>query len=218
MTAAEKVAPPRAPLSDADRHRLLRDAAEAVFLRDGYAAATMDEVARRAGMSKRTLYQVFPSKAALFVAVLDDHVAPLHIDVAVEAEPDVAKALTAMLLMAARQLLTPRANGIFRLILAEMPRSPDLAGAFHRAKLGRGASSLERRIEAEMAKGRLRGSDPKAAADMLFSMVVTSLAIEMMLGLRETPDDAEITRRVRTAVDIFLHGAAAEGATLGPAA
>lgn len=215
MTAAEKVAPPRAPLSDADRHRLLRDAAEAVFLRDGYAAATMDEVARRAGMSKRTLYQVFPSKAALFVAVLEDYAAPMHIDVAFEEEPDVAKALTAILLAVARQLLTPRANGIFRLILAEMPRSPDLAGAFHRAKLGRGASSLERRIEAEMAKGRLRGSDPKAAADMLFSMVVTCLAIEVMLGLRDTPDDAEIAGRVRGAVEIFLHGAAAGGASPG---
>nr|WP_281417238.1 TetR/AcrR family transcriptional regulator [Plastoroseomonas hellenica] len=193
----------------------MRDAAEAVFLRDGYAAATMDEVARRAGMSKRTLYQVFPSKAALFVAVLEDYAAPMHIDVAIEAEPDVGKALTALLLAVARQLLTPRANGIFRLILAEMPRSPDLAGAFHRAKLGRGASSLERRIEAEMTKGRLRGTDPKVAADMLFSMVVTSLAIEVMLGLRDTPDDAEITGRVREAVEIFLRGAAAGGPSGG---
>lgn len=212
MTAAEKVAPPRAPLSDPNRHRVLRDAAEAVFLRDGYAAATMDEVARRAGMSKRTLYQVFSSKAALFEAVLEDYRAPMHIDVAVEAEPDVAAALTAILMAAARQLLTPRAIGIFRLILAEMPRSPELAGAFHRAKLGRGATPLERRIEAEMEKGRLRGSDPRVAADMLFSMVILSLSVEVMLGLRELPDDAEIARRVRTAVEMFLRGAMAGNA------
>lgn len=189
----------------------LRDAAEAVFLRDGYAAATMDAVARRAGMSETALHRIFPSKAALLMAVLDDYAAPMHIDLAIEAEPDAAKALAAILLAAARPLLTPRANGICRLLLVEMPRSPELAGAMHRALLGRGSSALERRIEAEMAQGRLRGSDPMAAAGMLFSMVVTSVSIGTLLGLRDLPDDAEVARHVRVAVEIFLHGTARQG-------
>ncbi len=92
---AEPIA--RRRLSDEDRCRLLREAAAEVFLRDGYAAAHMDEVARGAGMSKRTLYQHYPSKAALFEAVMDDGLAPFHLDMALEHHPDLATALRGML-------------------------------------------------------------------------------------------------------------------------
>ena len=67
----------RRRLSETDRCRLLREAAGEVFLRDGYAAAHMDEVARGAGMSKRTLYQHYASKAALFEVVMEDWLAPM---------------------------------------------------------------------------------------------------------------------------------------------
>lgn len=215
MSAVVKCAAPRISASDAERCRLVRDTAEAVFLRDGYAAATMDEVARRAGMSKRTLYQLFPSKAALFEAVMEDYLAPFHIDIAIEAEPDIAKALTAILDVAGRHLLAPRRSGIFRLIVAEVHRYPELADAFHRAGPGRGASSLERRIAAEMEKGTLRASDPEAAASMLFAMAIGSVHIKMLLGLCAPPDDAAITGRIRDAVTIFLSGAATDRGTHG---
>lgn len=196
----------RALLPNAGRHHALRDAAVTMFLRNGYAATTMDVIASRAGVSREALHRVFPSKAALFMAVLDHHLAPTHVDAAIEAEPDAAKALTAILLVIARPLLTAGANNILRLLLSELPLCPDLARAFHCWKLGQGASFLKRRIEAEMARGRLRGSDPMLAADMLLSMVAASISVETMLGLRDVPDDAEIARSVQAAVELFLHG------------
>jgi AcrR family transcriptional regulator len=190
-----------------------RAAAASVFVQMGYGAATMDDVARAAGMSKRTLYQLFPSKAALLEAVVEDHVAPLHIDTGLEDELDLETALVGMLGTAARHLLSPTQLGIFRLITTEVHRSPELAEAFHRAGPGRGEVAIERRLAREVGAGRLRLSSPETAGHMLFSLVIAPTQIATLLGVhgpigrREPPDEAEIDRRVREAVSVFLRGA-----------
>ena len=123
----------RRRLSDADRTRLLRESAADVFLRDGYAAARMDEVARGAGMSKRTLYQHYPSKAALFEAVMEDCLAPCVMDMAMEHHPDLSTALRGMLAPVISHLVEPRQVEVIRVVVAEVKRSPELADAFYRA-------------------------------------------------------------------------------------
>lgn len=202
-------AAPRRRLPEADRCRLLLDAATEVFLRDGYADAHMDEVARAAGMSKRTLYQHYPSKQALFEEVMRDCLAPIGLDEEMERHPDLPTALRGMLESVMRQLFEPRQVAIFRLVIAEVNRSPELAGAFHRAGPGRGAGSLERRLAAEMAQGRLRLSDAREASRMLYGMAIGAAHMFLLLGLPGPPPDAEMSRTVAQAVETFLHGAAA---------
>lgn len=199
-------APPRRRLTEADRLRLLREAAETVFLRDGYAAARMDDVAHQACMSKRTLYQLYPSKAALFEAVMQDCLGPLHLDPALDTEPDLARALQGMLVCLTRHLFEPRQVAIFRLIIAEVKRSPELADAFHRAGPGRGAGAIEIRLAAEMAAGRLRLSDANQGARMLFGLALSASHIFLLLGLNGPPTLAEMERMAADAVSIFLHG------------
>lgn len=206
---AEPIA--RRRLSDADRCRLLREAAAEVFLRDGYAAARMDDVARGAGMSKRTLYQHYPSKAALFEAVMEDCLAPFGVDMALEHHPDLATALGGMLESLIRYLFEPRQVAIFRLVIAEVKRSPELAEAFHRAGPGRGAGSLERRLAMEIEQGRLRLADATAAARKLFGMATGAAHMFLLLGLGEAPGRVEVARQAADAVDIFLHGALVTG-------
>jgi AcrR family transcriptional regulator len=55
------------------RRRQLLTAAQAVFVAQGYHAAAMDDIAERAGVSKPVLYQHFPSKLELYLALLDQH-------------------------------------------------------------------------------------------------------------------------------------------------
>ena len=62
---------PRMPRSE--RRAQLLDAAQAVFVQSGYHAAAMDEIAERAGVSKPVLYQHFPGKLDLYLALLDTH-------------------------------------------------------------------------------------------------------------------------------------------------
>lgn len=191
------------------RRQRLCDAAAGVFLRDGYAGGSMDEVARTAGMSKRTLYQVFPSKAALFEATVAAALVPVALDA--EREPDLRRALTGILAAAARHLLAARQIGIFQLVIAERQRSPELAAATHRVLANRGASALERRLVHETERGRLRLRDPAMAARMLYGMVLGSAQIRLLLGLRDAVDEAEITILADEAVRIFLDGAVGQG-------
>ncbi|WP_198376107.1 TetR/AcrR family transcriptional regulator [Neoroseomonas rubea] len=193
---------------DATRRQRLCEAAAGVFLRDGYAAANMDDVARAAGMSKRTLYQVFPSKAALFEATIAATLVPIALDTELERDPDLRRALTGILRAAAAHLLSERQIGIFRLVIGERHCSPELAAATHRVLTSRGASALERRLAAEADAGRLRLSDPAMAARMLYGMVLGSPQMRLLLGVRDPLEPIEIAVLAEAAVGLFLDGAA----------
>jgi AcrR family transcriptional regulator len=203
-------------MPSAERRQRLRDAAAEVFLRDGYQAASMDEVARTAGMSKRTLYQVFPSKAVLFEETIASVLAPIALDAAAEREPDLRRALSGILVAAAQHLLAERQIGIFRLVIGERHRAPELAEATLRVLTSRGASALERRLTAEAQAGRLHLDRPAAAARMLYGMVLGSAQIRLLLGVLRPPDLAEIKALAREAVAIFLDGALAGASEVQP--
>ncbi len=71
MTSTHTARGQRMPRSE--RRAQLLDAAQAVFVQSGYHAAAMDEIADRAGVSKPVLYQHFPGKLELYLALLDKH-------------------------------------------------------------------------------------------------------------------------------------------------
>ena len=72
--SADPQAPPRGTrLPRSARRKQLLTAAQAVFVKQGYHAAAMDDIAERAGVSKPVLYQHFPGKLDLYLALLDQH-------------------------------------------------------------------------------------------------------------------------------------------------
>ncbi|HVA59379.1 MAG TPA: TetR/AcrR family transcriptional regulator [Mycobacteriales bacterium] len=77
MTSGSQ-ARPRSRLSRSARRTQLLGAAQEVFVANGYHAAAMDDIAERAGVSKPVLYQHFPGKLELYLALLDQHVASLE--------------------------------------------------------------------------------------------------------------------------------------------
>ncbi|MEI6160126.1 MAG: TetR/AcrR family transcriptional regulator [Roseococcus sp.] len=215
MATWPRARPGRSPMPEEERRQAICEAAAVVFIRDGYTAASMDDVARGAAMSKRTLYRFFASKAALFEATISDSLAPMHLDPAVEREPDMEMALTGILEASGRHLLTLRPTGIFRLVIAEVGRSPELAESFHRVLVTRGASALQRLIATGMGNGRLKPGDADATARMLYGMAFGSTQIRLLLGVRSVPTPEEIAALARDAVAIFLHGARRLGAWSG---
>ena len=196
---------------EARRHALMEAAAN-VFMRDGYAAARMDKVAQEAGMSKRTLYRLFTSKAALFEAAIHDSLVPAQLDLDLGPETDLRAALAAMLEAAGRHLLALRPTGIFRLVIAEQARSPELAESFHRVLVRRGSTALQRLIAMEMARGRLKPGNADAIGRMLYGMAFGSTQIRLLLGLRTMPPPEEIAALAREAVEVFLNGMRSEEA------
>ena len=74
LTAPSDARPRSTRLPRHERRRQLLDAALEVFVSQGYHAAAMDEIAERAGVSKPVLYQHFPGKLDLYLALLDQSV------------------------------------------------------------------------------------------------------------------------------------------------
>lgn len=195
-------------ISEDERRRRLIAVAEKVFVEQGYGAASMDEIAQDAGMSKKTLYQLFDTKEALFAAVITDRMRALGegAEEAAGARP-LKEAVVEYLCEAARFILSPRHVALFRVLIGEAWRAPGMARAFDNACAGRGKSVLARWLAQEVEAGRLELDDPVQAAGMLFGMVVGEPHHRMLMGEGRPPSRAAIERRVRKAVDIFLQGA-----------
>ena len=212
VSLTERPARPRGrprQLSEVERRHRLFDAAERVFLESGYGAATMDDVANRAGMSKKTLYEVFTTKEALFTALIADRIdtmiTPAEKDWGKRPPADV---LRSVLRQFALFVLSPRQMAMSRLMAAEGERYPELAQAFHRVSPGCGKAALVRWLTLQRDHGRLRLADPEEAAGMLFGMAIGEPHMKLMLGLKRRPSKAVLERRIKRAVDIFLKGTA----------
>ena len=116
------------------RRAQILDAATKVFVENGYGAATIDLVVSRAGASKATVYSFFGGKEGLFTAIIEEraerilaalpHVGIDHVDV--------RTTLTEIGRRYMRVAMSPEAIGLYRLILAEGVRFPELARTFYR--------------------------------------------------------------------------------------
>lgn len=186
----------------------LLDAAQQVFVDHGYARATMDAIARAAGVTRKTLYARWPNKAEVMREVvnrlLDAALAPSGAAASQAAPADPRR----LLLEVGRELgevsSSPQVAGLNRLILAEAARLPELARLFvdlyERAidKVGAVLTLLR-------AQGHLPGiTDLRAAATLFIEMTASVPRLRAMLGL--PPARAQLDAQVRVAVDLFIAG------------
>ena len=197
---------------DATRRERVVAAAEHVFVEEGYSAASMDDIARRAGMSKKTIYQVFETKDALFAAVIDSRKAELAAMIEGEGAdasrpPD--EVLRAFLRRIAGFVLAPRQAALYRLVVAESQRAPELANAFHREGSTKACSALTEWLALQHERGVLNVPDPASAGKMLFHMAISELQMRLLIGACAEPDPGAIDERVDYAVRLFLDGARA---------
>lgn len=206
-------APPR-PSRDEKRETILKIAYEA-FLADGYAATSMSSIAAKVGGSKATLYNYFPSKQDLFVAVIDEkcqEVQALLIDL----ELDPADFRTALIHMGEgllRMVLSDSRIATFRLITAETGRFPELGQAFYQSGPLQSQQRLSRFFERAIADGKLTPGDTFAMAGRFFSLVKGELHHRRLWGVMAYPDNAEIEAHVDEAVRIFLEAYGTEPAS-----
>lgn len=201
--------------SSARKRDAILDAAQAVFLRDGFANANMDDLTDRAGVSKQTVYAHFGNKEALFVAVVERMTAEasdrVHLEVP---DPESAEQLPDYLRGYGRKqldiVLAPDLLALRRLVIGESSRFRDLAHAFWQSGPRRAMSEIARRFARLAERGWLDTPDPAAAARTFNWLVMGApLNAAMMLGDAAIPDAAERSALVDEAVRVFLaaHGA-----------
>lgn len=187
------------------RRGLVLDAAAQVFLSHGYAAATMSAIAVEARMSKKTLYQVFPSKLSLFDALIEDRIFqfPVTADTRGCCQEE---ALTRVLLGISDNMLRPEATGLIRLVMTDGQASPELATAFERLKMGSKLNALEMWLRCEMTAGSLPECDVRETSRMLFGMTVAEPVLRALCRAPPMENEKPAPQRIREAVHIFLLG------------
>lgn len=182
------------------------EAALRVFSEHGYARASMDAVARTAGISRKTLYARYANKAEVLTAVIDQllerSLGPSPPTAQSASHDDPRQALLALSRELANLSSSGTVAGLNRLILAEAPHVPVLARLF--------ADIYERAIEAVSAvlvslrdAGHLQGlDDVRLAATMFIEMSASVPRLRAMLGQPMSP--AQVDAQAHAAVDLFM--------------
>lgn len=188
---------------DVRKSEAILDAASEVMSERGL-GATVEEIARRAGVSKQTVYNHFGGREEIVRALAERRssavAAPLDLPGAAE-DPETA------LYGFARSLLetvgAARHAEVMRLTILHAAEHRDLAEIIFEA----GPRASRRRLAAFLAEerraGRMRVDDPELAADMFAGMVLGSLQLKGLLGLGAA-GEAEIERRARACASAFM--------------
>ncbi|MBA3672689.1 MAG: TetR/AcrR family transcriptional regulator [Gemmatimonadaceae bacterium] len=175
MTSASILPEPRWRRLPEERPRQILDAALAVFAERGLAAARLEDIARRAGLSKGTIYLYFPNKEELFREVIRGSVIA-YIETAeteLRVERDPAEELLAWMRGYWGWLRSPVFPAVHRLVSSEAAAFPDLAWFYTSEVIERAQRITCRIIERCMDAGIFRRMDPLVAARMLSSIFVT---------------------------------------------
>jgi AcrR family transcriptional regulator len=203
QTKPAGVGRPRQMLEDERRAKLISAAAE-LFLRKGYHATTVEDVARCASMSKKTVYQVFSGKSGLLDALLTDWFAPYTIPINSDGRSP-KDVLTDVLSRQVNFALTERQVAMLRLLIAETSCSEDIVSALERQGLGRGKGALEQWLAAQAALGVLKIDNAEEASSMLFFTAAGDFLMGLLLRIRPRPTAEEVNARVEQTVAAFIY-------------
>lgn len=189
-----------------DRRDAILDVAYASFLEQGYAATTMSGIAATIGGSKATLWSYFPSKEALFAAVLDRATAVYRAQMSslLHVCGDPTRTLRTFCNSFIARVTSPEAIALYRLAHAEAGRFPEMGEIFYDRAPRTIQGLLGDFLAAAMERGLLRRDDPIRAAKALISLCLSGSHQRLLLGrLTEMTADM-IAADADAALDIFL--------------
>jgi AcrR family transcriptional regulator len=156
------------------RPQELLDAAMALFIERGYAATRLDDVARRAGVVKGTIYLYYADKLALFTAVVEQVIAPLigederWLIEGVPAEAPPFERLWLLLQRWGERLFHTPLGGLAKLVMSEARNFPEMAAVYHRRVIHPAMALVARIIVEGQAQGAFAAAlDPQVVARLV---------------------------------------------------
>ncbi|NUR25536.1 MAG: TetR/AcrR family transcriptional regulator [Catenulispora sp.] len=197
----------------ARKRQAILQAATTLFLRDGYAATSMDQVAAAAAVSKQTVYKQFADKQSLFRAIVtgtveevSDPVAHQVADLSRSTDPEADLHALARALL--DQVIQPQVTQLRRLVIAEAGRFPELGRLFYERGPGRTVEALATAFGALADRGVLHLDDARdahAAAEHFNWLVISTPMNQVMLcGEAGWPAPADLDRHADAGVRTFL--------------
>ena len=193
---------------DDETRQIIYEAARHEFAANGYAATSTETVARRAGVSTKTLYRLVPNKSALFEAMVSDRLEqiPVRLQPAGADDADIEDGLNAALMACADLALDPEVVALQRIILQETSQFPDLAATFYNNGIVRTAAALSSWLRPQVKRGLIELDNVEEAAGMLIGMVASAPQRAAIFGGMKLPSRARIKARVRSCAALFLRG------------
>lgn len=192
--------------SDEVQRGAIADAAKRLFLEKGYGSATTDDLTARCKISKQTLYRLFPSKAALFAAVVTAHKPSwLDFNAAYDEQP-----LEEALARIFRIDISPDADqerlAFVRLVVTEGQSSPELTEILRENGSNVSRTELAQWLTRQAAQGRILADDAESMARMLMDMIFGAIILKGV-GELEWPGSIDRQAHIRRCIAIFLNGA-----------
>jgi len=191
---------PRAPGQiDESKTEALLDAASALISEQG-ANVSMEAIARRAGVSKQTLYNRFPSRVEIARALAARRADALTQTLKSGDDPETVLVAYATGLL--EKILLDESTTALRNVALIAPQAPGLAAAVYEAGPAEGLRRLSEWLAEQTRAGRLNTPDPDAAAEMLAGMILGHGHLRAVLGIPRP--DLDVPTRAREAARRFL--------------
>jgi TetR/AcrR family transcriptional regulator of autoinduction and epiphytic fitness len=187
------------------KREAITSAATELFLDRGYDGTSLARIAEAAGVSKSTLFKQFPTKAALFEAIVTESWQRDADEGAARPQAgNLRSGLTAIGHRYADLMGRPRMTGLFRIVIAELPRFPELGRMqFQLGKLPYFAS-VQHYLEAEHEAGNAEVPDAESAANQFLGMIANYVLWPRMLLTDWNPAPSDIHNAVEEAVRTML--------------
>ena len=182
------------------------EGARKIFLRDGFGGASVDDIAREAGVSKATLYAYFPDKRLLFMEVVK--LECRRQTEAAEAAFDGDISARTMLTIGAERIaafhMSEFGQRMFRIVVGEGERFPGLAQEFYQYGPGLIHDRLVHRMRCYVDVGQLAISDLDLAADQFAQLCKATIHEKLIFGMARGITESDVRRSVSGAVEMFL--------------
>jgi TetR/AcrR family transcriptional regulator, mexJK operon transcriptional repressor len=188
------------------RRQAYIDAAQRLFFAHGYGATSMNAIAATVGGSKTTLWSLFPSKLALFEAVVEgivrDYGRAAWVDL--DAAPDVTTALHWMGNSLMETVMSGPVMEMQRLVIGEAARVPELGRVMYSLGPAEGMMRLAAYLHGQMQAGTLKSGDPRLAAQQFSGLCRAGVIDRRMAGIFDPADAATAQAEVEAAVATFM--------------
>jgi TetR/AcrR family transcriptional repressor of mexJK operon len=181
-------------------------AALAVFLNVGFERANLEKIAAQAGVTKPTVYSHFGSKIGLLQAVAEQQArqALTQFSPSLKSTGDVRRDLTGFAKSFLINTLHPEAIRMHRFAMVEAMTHPELVAPLLNAGPQKLAEVLQKFLEAETKARRLCCKNPLLAAQQLIGLL-TGMDFLAIIISQLVPSEAEIKKRISSAIDVFLN-------------
>ena len=193
------------PTKPGRKYEKVRDGAAVIFLRDGYAGASVDEITRAAGVSKATLYSYFPEKSVMFREAILAEVCDAFRESPFDKPRDghAADILPNVLTNLADWAAAKQRLRLLRVITAEGVRFPTVAAAYEKSLYIRIINPLAKMIETWIDRGQIDVHDSDRSARQLVAMVTGQVQQHAMLAGTEFTKE-QLSTFAQGAARLFL--------------